>query len=276
MRTGSVKQTGLRPLLLRAESAQSVRPPVLRIDPTNATEVPCGPLTSTPKKSIGAPLTPSSRSTNRNSVYTPSKKGPLGSKVRDSKDLAEKKSPVGGKTPKALHDKENGYDSGYWQGRSPRKAARSPQKQPAAKKRTCEQLIFHKVGIHILILCSADVASVFRALSPAPPALPPVATQPYIHAVEKPYKLSKQQRRPSIKSTKSTSGLSFTSLSSSFGLRSGRNRKEDKVDNSNKDVDDDYAMVERDGRVSNDGGKYTPRQMLSDRASAYGNNRIPR
>lgn len=107
----------------------------------------------------------------------------------------------------------------------------------------------------------AELSRSMRAASPAPftttvPAAPPVPTQPFIHPVEKPYKLSKQQRRPSIKSTKSTSGLSFHSISSSFGLRSSRNRQVDeKIDSGNREIDDDYAMVERDGRVSNDGGK---------------------
>ena len=39
-------------------------------------------------------------------------------------------------------------------------------------------------------------------------------------------------------------------------MRSSRNRQVDeKIDSGNREIDDDYAMVERDGRVSNDGGK---------------------
>lgn len=42
-------------------------------------------------------------------------------------------------------------------------------------------------------------------------------------------------------------------------MRSSRNRQVDeKIDFGNKEVDDDYAMVERDGRVSNDGGEPHP------------------
>ena len=82
--------------------------------------------------------------------------------------------------------------------------------------------------------------------------------QPFIHAVEKPTRLSK--RRPSVKSQRSISGLSFHSITSSF--RSSKNGKalDDSVfhngeHGSGRPLDDDYAMVERDGRVSNDGGE---------------------
>jgi hypothetical protein len=139
--TGSMKQTGLRPLLLRAESAQSVRPPILKIDPAvDSSTIPTGPLTSTPKKVFGTPSSPAARGAgNRNSVYTPSKKGngavgggtALGGQVRDSKELAKmNKSPESVKTLKiAIEDKENVPSGDYRQGRSPRKGAKSPVKQ---------------------------------------------------------------------------------------------------------------------------------------------------
>lgn len=135
-----MKQTGLRPLLLRAESAQSVRPPILKIDPAvDSSTIPTGPLISTPKKLFGTPSSPATRGAgNRNSIYTPSKKGnaagggtTLGGQVRDSKELAKmNKSPESVKTLKvAVEDKENISSGDYWQGRPPRKGAKSPVKQ---------------------------------------------------------------------------------------------------------------------------------------------------
>ena len=141
MHAGSVKQTGLRPLLLRAESAQSIRAPVLKID-ASTPDIPSGPLTSTPKKqkqastTFGTPLSPATAArnanNNRTSGNTPSKKGGVGG-VRDSKELVAK-SPGTAKTLQTKNGGEEGKENvRYWQGRSPRKAVVSPQKQTPAQ-----------------------------------------------------------------------------------------------------------------------------------------------
>lgn len=56
-----------------------------------------------------------------------------------------------------------------------------------------------------------------------------------------------------MKSQKSSSALSFSSLSSSF--KGSRGKSLDGRHHLNKDLEGDYAIVERDGRVSFDGGK---------------------
>lgn len=105
-------------------------------------DIPSGPLTSTPKKqksTFGTALSPATRNANnggskRNSVYTPTKKagaGDLAGQVRDSKELVDK-SPGNAKTllaNKNAGEQEGKENAGYWQGRSPRKAVKSPQKQ---------------------------------------------------------------------------------------------------------------------------------------------------
>ena len=65
------------------------------------------------------------------------------------------------------------------------------------------------------------------------------------------FKLSK--KRPSMKSQKSSSALSFSSLSSSF--KGSRGKSLDGRQHVGRDLEGDYAIVERDGRVSFDGGR---------------------
>ena len=67
----------------------------------------------------------------------------------------------------------------------------------------------------------------------------------------KKFKLSK--KRPSMKSQKSSSALSFSSLSSSF--KGARGKSLDGRQHVPKDLGGEYAIVERDGRVSFDGGE---------------------
>lgn len=63
-----------------------------------------------------------------------------------------------------------------------------------------------------------------------------------------------------MKSQKSSSALSFSSLSSSF--KGTRGKSLDGRQFLNKDLDGEYAIVERDGRVSFDGGE--PGLKVSD------------
>lgn len=73
----------------------------------------------------------------------------------------------------------------------------------------------------------------------------------------KKFKLSK--KRPSMKSQKSSSALSFSSLSSSF--KGARGKSLDGRQHVPKDLGGEYAIVERDGRVSFDGGKDSPQSF---------------
>jgi hypothetical protein len=289
-------KSGLRPLLLRAESAQGLRAPA-KLNWIDGT-----PLTSTPTKKSGQAVNPSRVAGNNNSIVSPSrvidsrasirssatpKKGAAVNRVssvaqtRDSKEL---RSPESIKTFKSA---KSGQDNKLNNDASPMRVVAPPARKTPPKENSgvqeirsslfaCESAQFSTRPVPYLLigkLIATRSNNNVKDASPPPfshytvsvPSNSAEATETLQSEVpDRKSRLSKQ--RPSVKSQKSSAALSFASLSSSF--KGTRGKSLDGRQHAPKDLVSDYAIVERDGRVSFDGGKRSLQRVraLADNA----------
>lgn len=266
----------LRPLLLRADSAQGVRAPAKPFVDGN-------PMMSTPTKKFGqaanawavsnnssviSSRTLKSNASTRSSVTPKKTTVNRSSSVAQTRDSKELRSPESIKSQKSLASTrdQNQENVLLVSQRSPAAVAKEPAKSVATffkNKSTlsaCEYT--RRSALNELSNQKSPAAGSQNIKEQSPPpfslntiplqsAFDDTATLQVEPVIEKERKFKLSKKRPSMKSQKSCSALSFSSLSSSF--KGTRGKSLDGRQHLNRDLESDYAIVERDGRVSFDG-----------------------